>query len=88
MKVLAGLLLVVLTTNLLLLAECEKILLVFPAVSKSHFKVGEALMLGLADAGHKVTMLCAYDYKTSNPNVDVVQLTGALEIAEGINIIY
>lgn len=59
------------------------ILTVFPAASTSHFKVGEALVLGLAKAGHKVTLLSPYDYKTKQENVESVQLTGAIEAAEG-----
>lgn len=66
--------------------NCAKILLVFPAVSKSHFLVGEALTLGLAEAGHNVTILSAYDYKPKLPNVEAVQLTGVLEMAEGKHI--
>lgn len=63
--------------------SASNILLVFPAVSTSHFKVGEALTLGLAKAGHNVTLLSPYDYKTHLKNVEVVQLTGAIEVAAG-----
>lgn len=63
--------------------SASNILLVFPAVSTSHFKVGEALTLGLAKAGHNVTLICPYDYKTTVSNVEVIQLTGAIEIAAG-----
>lgn len=70
---------------LLLLAHSYSynILAVFPAVSTSHFKVGEALVLGLAKAGHNVTLISPYDYKTSQENVESVQLTGAIEVSEG-----
>lgn len=56
---------------------------VFPAVSKSHFAVGEALTVGLAKAGHQLTLVSPYEYKTNLPNLEAVQLTGAIEKMEG-----
>lgn len=63
--------------------NASNILAIFPLVSKSHFKVGEALVLGLAEAGQEVTLITAYDFKPKLANVKVLQLTGAIEIAEG-----
>lgn len=65
------------------LTEAARILSVFPAVSKSHFAVGEALTLGLARAGHEVTLISPYDYKSPVATLDVVQLTGVEELAAG-----
>lgn len=67
-------------------AEASNILMVFPIVSKSHFKVGEALTLGLARAGHDVTLLCPFPYKPALKNIQVIQLTGAIELSEGKSI--
>lgn len=63
--------------------QAARILSVFPAVSKSHFAVGEALTLGLARAGHEVTLVSPYDYKSPVATLDVVQLTGVEELAAG-----
>lgn len=73
---------------LLLLTLCSlispyNILVVSPAVSKSHFNVGEAIAIGLSDAGHKVTLISPYDYKPKNSNIEPIQTTGVLELAEG-----
>ncbi len=59
------------------------ILVVSPAVSKSHFNVGEAIAIGLSDAGHNVTLISPFNYKPKNENLEHVQITGALEKAEG-----
>lgn len=72
----------------LLLCVCplispSNILVVSPAMSKSHFNVGEAITMGLADAGHNVTLISPFDYKPKNPNIEHVQTTGLLERAEG-----
>lgn len=63
--------------------QAARILTVFPAVSKSHFAVGEALSVGLARAGHQVTLISPYDYKSPMDNLESVQMTGTIEIAEG-----
>lgn len=73
---------------LLLLSLCPiitpyNILVVAPAVSKSHFNVGEAISIGLSDVGHNVTLISPYDYKPKNSNLEHVQTTGLLEKAEG-----
>lgn len=73
---------------LLLLSLCPlispyNILVVSPAVSKSHFNVGEAFSIGLSDAGHNVTLISPFDYKPKNLNIEHIQTTGAIEKAEG-----
>lgn len=60
-----------------------RILTVFPSVGKSHFAVGEALSVGLAKAGHHVTLISPFAYKSDLANLEAVQLTGAIEAAEG-----
>lgn len=72
----------------LLLSLCPlispyNILVVSPAVSKSHFNVGEAISIGLSDAGHKVTLISPFDYKPKSANIEPVQITGAIEKSEG-----
>lgn len=72
----------------LLLSVCPliysyNILVLAPAVSKSHFNVGEAITIGLAEAGHNVTLISPYDYKPKYGNIEPVQTTGAIETAEG-----
>lgn len=42
-----------------------RILGVFPVPSKSHYYVGEALMQGLAERGHEVTLISPF--QSSNP---------------------
>lgn len=63
--------------------QSARILSVFPAVSKSHFAVGEALSVGLARAGHQVTLISPYNYKSAVNTLEGVQITGAEEIADG-----
>lgn len=62
-------------------AECSRILVVFPMPAPSHYILGNSLARGLAEAGHDVTMISAFEEK--NPPKggkyrDVV-LTGFLE---------
>lgn len=45
------------------LVNCYKILGIFPSMSKSHFVVGNALMRGLAKAGHNVTVISPYSQR-------------------------
>ncbi|KAJ6649189.1 hypothetical protein Bhyg_04423 [Pseudolycoriella hygida] len=64
----------------------SNILVVTPLASTSHFKVGEAITVGLANAGHNVTILSAYDYKPKNAsNIESIQIIGAIEKSEGKN---
>lgn len=48
--------------------ECYNILGLFPYAGKSHFYVFEALMKGLADKGHSVTVLSQFPQKSAHPN--------------------
>ncbi|XP_037040608.1 UDP-glycosyltransferase UGT5-like isoform X1 [Bradysia coprophila] len=73
---------VVLLLSALPLISSYNILVVSPAVSKSHFSVGETISIGLADAGHNVTLISPYDYKPKHRNIEPVQVTGVLEKAE------
>lgn len=68
---------------LLPLISPSNILVISPTISKSHFKVGETISIGLAKAGHNVTIISPYDYKPTNPNIEPIQTTGVLEKAEG-----
>lgn len=62
----------------------SNILVVSPVASTSHFKIGEAITVGLADAGHSVTVVCAYDYKPKNGSkIESIQVVDAIERAEG-----
>lgn len=44
----------------LVLVNSYRILGVLPTNSKSHYKVGDSLMRGLAEAGHNVTVVSPY----------------------------
>lgn len=55
------------------------ILVLSSAVSRSHFKVGEAIAIGLADVGHNVTLVSPYDYRPKNQNIEAVEITGLSE---------
>lgn len=56
-----------------------KILGVFPMISRSHYIVGHALMKGLADAGHEVTIICPFRQKNPIKNYKEIFLEGLLE---------
>ncbi|KAG4079716.1 hypothetical protein HA402_004421 [Bradysia odoriphaga] len=60
----------------------SNILVVSPALSMSHFKVGEAIATGLANAGHNVTLISPYDYKPKIRNIEPVQIAGLAEQAK------
>lgn len=52
--------------------------------SDSHFKISEAITTGLADAGHTVTTVSAYGYKSQNVSkVQWIQVTGIVKWLEG-----
>lgn len=65
----------------------SNILVVSPVASKSHFIVGEAITIGLRDAGHDVTLISPFDYKPKNSNIEHIHITGLFELAEG-NVTY
>lgn len=53
-----------------------KILGVFPTLARSHYIVGSALMRGLAEAGHEVTMISPFAEKNPPTNYTEVHLEG------------
>lgn len=40
--------------------ECYRILGVFPMISRSHYHIGHAVMKGLAEDGHDVTVVSPF----------------------------
>lgn len=62
----------------------SNILVVSPVASTSHFKIGEAITVGLAGAGHSVTFVSAYNYQPKNGSkIEAIQVSGAIERSEG-----
>lgn len=61
-----------------------KILGVFPSMSKSHFIVGSALMRGLAEAGHEVTVLSPYPLSKPLKNYRDIDVQGIHQLIKGI----
>ncbi|KAJ6649556.1 UDP-glucosyltransferase 2 [Pseudolycoriella hygida] len=59
---------------LISLINCFKILGVFPCPSRSHYSVGHALMKGLADDGHEVTMVSPFSQTKSIENYTEILL--------------
>lgn len=57
------------------LGDSYKILGVFPYPGKSHFYIFEAIMKGLADKGHDVTVISMNPQKSPYPNYRDVELT-------------
>lgn len=55
-------------------ANCYKILGVYPCASKSHYYVGQALMEGLANDGHEVTIVSPFTEKKTIKNYKEVLL--------------
>lgn len=55
-------------------ANCYKILGVFICPSRSHYYVGHALMKGLADDGHEVTIVSPFTQKKPIKNYNEVLL--------------
>ncbi|KAJ8954687.1 hypothetical protein NQ318_011379 [Aromia moschata] len=62
-------------------ARCARILGVFPFAARSHYILGNALMRGLAEAGHDVTMISPHEEKNppQNGSYRDVVLTGFVE---------
>ncbi|CAH1999058.1 unnamed protein product [Acanthoscelides obtectus] len=67
--------------NLSCLAQCYKILTVFPMAAPSHYILGEAIARGLAEAGHDVTMVSPFEMKNppKNGKFRDILLTGFIE---------
>lgn len=58
-----------------------RILGVFPAPSKSHYYVGQALMQGLAEKGHEVTIISPFKEKSPIKNYNEVFLENSWEMS-------
>jgi hypothetical protein len=65
-------------------AESAKILGIFPVPATSHYILGSALMRGLAERGHDVTVINSYGEKDlpKNGSYRDILLTGFLEMAK------
>ncbi|XP_055849521.1 UDP-glycosyltransferase UGT5-like [Episyrphus balteatus] len=61
-------------------ANAYKILGVFPTMARSHFFVGSALMRGLAEKGHQVTVVSPYPAKKPIKNYRDVVTPNILEV--------
>lgn len=57
-----------------------KILGVFPTMAKSHLIVGDALMKGLAKAGHDVTVLSAFPSTKKIANYTHIEASGIQKV--------
>lgn len=55
-------------------ADAYKILSIFPNYARSHWIVGNALMKGLADAGHEVTIISPFLEKNPPKNYRQIEL--------------
>lgn len=62
-------------------ADCYKILGVFHQAAKSHYIVGNALMKGLAEAGHEVTIITAFKEKAPIQNYEEIYMEYSLSDA-------
>lgn len=63
--------------------NAARILGIFPTTAPSHYNLGNALMMGLAEAGHNVTMISPFEEKSppkEGSYRDIV-LTGFSEIS-------
>ncbi|XP_037904808.1 uncharacterized protein LOC119647761 [Hermetia illucens] len=61
-----------------------KILGIFPSMAKSHFIVGSALMKGLAEKGHDVSVISPFPLKTPLKNYRDIPTTTILETTKGM----
>ena len=52
-----------------------KMLGVFPSAFKSHTIIGEALMTGLAEAGHEVTVVTAFPFTKKIENYTHISIS-------------
>ncbi|KAJ3642470.1 hypothetical protein Zmor_025256 [Zophobas morio] len=60
------------TSFLVLRAECAKILGIFPAPGHSQFVLSDILMTELAKRGHQVTVICPHEPKNQPPNYKTI----------------
>lgn len=77
-------LLIVLWLSVTILGICDgsKILGIFPVPSKSHYIIGEALLRGLAEKGHDVTMISPYTLDKPMKNYTDIVVNEVLELKE------
>lgn len=77
---------------LLILQKCtsSNILAVLPTAAKSHYIVGSSLMKGLAQAGHKVTVLSLFSLPESMENYEelLMDSSSANNLDEHISMFY
>lgn len=52
--------------------DSYKILGLFAFPSSSHYKIGSALMRGLAEKGHEITVIAAYEEKSPVANFTTI----------------
>lgn len=62
--------------------ESFKFLVVLHFSSKSHFIIGSALLRGLTNAGHEVTVVSPFPLDKPMENYHDVPVTGVLEVVE------
>lgn len=73
-----------LITVLIHATAAYNILGIFPTMSKSHYIAGEALMRGLAAAGHNVTSISPFPQKSDIPNFRDYPIIGIVEESQGV----
>lgn len=71
--------LLILISALFAVSHSAKILGVFPTMAKSHFIVGSALMKGLAERGHDVSVISPFPQKTPLKNYRDIDTPGVIE---------
>lgn len=67
-------------------SESYKILGIFHTSSKSHYIAGGALMKGLAEKGHDVTVISPYPQEKQLKNFHDVAVLGVEQLIAGENI--
>lgn len=72
------------TVVTLSLTDGLRVLGVFPTFGKSHWSVGNGIMMGLIEAGHEVTMISPNPLKKSVKNHRDVITEGVIEFSNGI----
>lgn len=75
----------ILICSLLVSANANKILGVFPIAAASHFSIGSSLMKGLAEKGHDITLIAAYKDKSPIPKYKTVFVSEAVSYMDGKN---
>lgn len=61
-------------------SEPLKVLGVFPTFGRSHWNVGNGLLMSLVEAGHEVTMVSAFPLKKPMKNYRDVKIEGVFEL--------